>query len=672
MKITRIAACFLLCIAGLAQAQPQPDGLQFNVPYLCNDGRTYVVHRCERGPKFEACFYQSGQDSERYNTREAVVYQMTKMCKLQSAASGASTATTPAGSAATMPATSAVGAQPPSDLNNSRWDCGGGTTMTVFQCRRQAGQQACFIRLEQNGKFVTQAPKPYGEIQSHVSACKAMPQFNPAYLAEFPSHYRVVQGMLVGNPADNARRAIGAYYQLSEIIKVLAGPRALTPDEQKFLGDYSRLQGEMAQAAAKMFPTQQFDLNSNPFHYQRNDPKFGFEGIPVWATFLSPSIEMQYARIVGGNDDNYMLAVQSASLRAMKQADNDAKAAQAEASYAKDPGSVAARHCVESGRSQTECLAEAMKVGMKDLAGGDPLKGIAPEIPTGLRLTGVYSANGFLLDFRQDFVYVMCGTLIPQPRMYVVDRSGMQISVHVPISPKPITLPYKADGSLVGPGPIDVAGEVPIGRGGTSTTYEMQTHATTTQRQIDAADVGNYNSDQVHQNGMEFSVDQQTTSSNWVPSTTFHRVPTVPKTEHCNVGTLPAQGESVKISALLTQFLGSEASKSANTKPGLRLNGRYEAPGGLKIEFRDDSATLECGESFNSEGYEVSRENGQMLVKFQNSTGPLSLVLQPNGTLTGSGDVDVAGRKAIQAAGGGVDYLPRNASCSLGTLEAAK
>jgi hypothetical protein len=61
-----------------------------------------------------------------------------------------------------------------------------------------------------------------------------------------------------------------------------------------------------------------------------------------------------------------------------------------------------------------------------------------------------------------------------------------------------------------------------------------------------------------------------------------------------------------------------------------------------------------------------------LVIDFQNSTGSLSLILQPNGTLTGSGNVDVAGRRAIQGASGGVDYLPRNARCSLGTLEASK
>jgi hypothetical protein len=47
----------------------QQDRLQFNVPYLCSDGSTYVVHRCEKGPKFEFCYYQRDQNSERYNVR---------------------------------------------------------------------------------------------------------------------------------------------------------------------------------------------------------------------------------------------------------------------------------------------------------------------------------------------------------------------------------------------------------------------------------------------------------------------------------------------------------------------------------------------------------------------------------------------------------------------------
>jgi len=678
MKLKTFAAFLLLWTGGLVHSQQQPDGLQFNVPYLCNDGNVYVVHRCEKWPKFEACFYQHAPDSERYNTRQAVVYQMTKMCKVQGSAtsaagSGVQPSPGPAQTPQSAPDLNAAAPQTMATLNYSRWDCGGGTTMTVVQCQKKAGQDGCFIRLEQNGKFIAEAPKPLYEIQSHLSSCKAMPALNPPYLAEFPNPYRVVQGMLVGKPQENAVRSIGAFYQLGEIIRVFAGSRALTPDEQKLLGDYSRVQAEMAEAARKQFPGQQFDPASNPYRFKRNDPKFGFEGIPVWTTYLTPRMQEGFARAVGGSDDQYAMAVYREKRAATQKVDDEFRAADAEAHYAKDPGSVAVRHCVESGRSEMECLGEGMKIGMNQLMGGDIQESIVGKTPTGLRFTGVYSSNGFGLNFRQDMVYVVCGTLLPEPRKYTVDRSGTQVSVSIPITSPPLVLTYNAEGSLAGGGrTIAVAGEVPAGGGGASTTYEAQTTTTTTQRQLEPGEQREYSADQLHQNGGQFSVDQQTTSTNWSPTTTYQRPRTVPKTERCTVGTLPATSESLKTATVLTQVLGSKASKSANSAPGLRLNGKYEVQGGLKIEFRDDSATLECGESLNSEAYQVVRENGQMVVKFQNNTGPLSLIMQPNNTLTGSGDVEVTGRRAVQGSGGGIDYQSRNARCSLGTLTASR
>lgn len=546
--------------------------------------------------------------------------------------------------------------------------------MTVIQCQKNAGQDSCFIRVEQEGKLIAEAPKPLSEIQSHVNSCKAMPPPNPAYLVEFPNSYRVVQGMLVGKPEENMVRSVGAFYQLGEIIRALAGSRTLTPDEEKTLGDYSRVQAEMVEAAAKKFPGKQFDPSSNPYRFKRTDPRFGFEGIPVWTTYLTPGMQDAFARAVGGDDVKYAIAVDRQKRAATQKVNDDIRAADAEANYKKDPGSVAARHCVESGRSEVECLGEGLKVGAKDLMGGDLLEGIAPKTPTGLRLTGLYTAGNFALRFQQDNVAVGCGTLIEQSYPYRIERSASQIAVTVPITPKPLLLSFR-DGKLLGPGPIEVAGRVVIGGAvdHASTSYEMQTQTTTAQRQIDAADVGNYAMGEVHQNGMEYSVNEQTSSTNWAPTTQHHyQVPTAPKTERCTVAALPPAAANVSISGALTQVLGSKGSKSANIAPGLRLNGTYAAPDGLKIEFRDDSATLQCGESFNSEAYELRWGGSQLVVHFENSTGPLSLVLQPNGSLTGSGEVEVAGRRAVNGAGGGIDYLPRNARCSVGTLQASK
>ena len=212
-----IIALFFLC-ASAASLRAQ-DGLQFNVPYLCNDGVTYVVHKCLTGPKGEMCYYQAEGQSERYNTRASVVYQMTKMCKVKGAASPAAPAS-----------------QPSSDLQlDTPYQCAGGLTLTVFQCQKQNGQDYCFVKAEQNGKFLLQVPKPRAEIVTQTKACKAGAPFSPPYIAEFPSASYVVQAMVVGTPKENATRAMGALYQLTEIINVLSvqrGTGGYSPDEK--------------------------------------------------------------------------------------------------------------------------------------------------------------------------------------------------------------------------------------------------------------------------------------------------------------------------------------------------------------------------------------------------------------------------------------------------------
>jgi hypothetical protein len=189
--------------------------------------------------------------------------------------------------------------------------------------------------------------------------------------------------------------------------------------------------------------------------------------------------------------------------------------------------------------------------------------------------------------------------------------------------------------------------------------------------QIDAAETRNYEgTDAVHQNGMEYSVNEPVSSTSYAPvSHTTYVVPTKPKIEKCNAGVLPPTASNVKASEALTQLLGTQASKVAKTAPGLRIAGTYSGPGGLSIEFRDDSATVECGAAHNAESYSVVRAGGQLEVKMQNGAAPFTLVLQPNGTLVGSGTIAVDGRKLVPTAEGDVhNFVPVKANCSLGTL----
>ena len=636
---------------------------KLNVPYRCANGLTYTILSCKPYRADQWCEWREEQNGNLVTNAMSAWSSMTG--RLQGCTTDA---------AAANPSTQAAPGQPSDMQLNTPYQCAGGLTLTVFECANHGGQQYCQVKAEMDGKFIGQVPKLRSETAAQLKACTPGKPFDPPYLAEFPSAYRVVQGMLVGDPRQNVPRAIGAFYQISEILKVFAGPRAnggLTADEKKLLGDYSRISAEMAQAAAQKFPGEHFDPATNPYRFARTDPKFGFEGIPVWVTFFTPSMQEAFARDVGGSNDQYAIAVDREKRTAMQKLNADMAAAQAEQqeqSMPKDKGSVAMRRCLESGRSDTECLGEGMKIGVSEMTGGlIPTGAGAP----GLRLTGLYSAGNFGVRFMQDNVMLGCGTLMPQSLPYSVQRSGPRIVVSVAASPKPITLSWQPDGRLVGPGPVTINGRVQAGGAvaHTSTSYEAQTQTTTTQQSIGAADVANYSADQVHQNGMEYSVDQTTTSTSMVPTQTKHyEIPTVPKTEHCNVGALPPSGSNVSVSGVLSNVLGTNASKSASLAPGLRLNGNYAAPGGLSIEFRDDSATLDCSGALSSEAYAVSAEGGQMLVRFDHKGGPLSLVLQPNGTLSGSGTVAVAGRKVYKDANGHIAYTPQNASCAVGTL----
>lgn len=579
----------------------------------------------------------------------------------------------------------ALNAQQTSAPQVGVYHCTNGFTLTISRCDKYQGQDACFFKIENKGQVLMDSPGTPAGVDKIVRKCKgenvdATPAksaaasagpTNPAYLSEMPAPARVLAEIKGKDEEDTGERQMGAYRALVQIIDDMAyglshrnvsdaDNRAATPDEKRIRFAYETAYADLWHK-----------VTNKEGHVYDHDPALRNE---LLAKFFSENFRAQYFQA----NKNAMAAYKAFQdkMYAPPPAPGTNQAGDGRSHLANDAGSVAVRHCVESGRSELECLGEGMKVGLNELAAGTPLATMIPPPPTGLRLTGVYGDNGFALMFSFDYVTYSCGPLLPQGAQYTVERNGPQITVHLPIGgPRGVTLAYRADGKLAGPGPVDIMGQVVIGgaQGGTSTTYEMQAHTTTTQQQIGANEVSNFNASDVHQNGMEYSVNKQSTTWEWAPKTTQHAsVPTKPKLEHCNVGSLAPAGATPSAAALLTAVLGSKESKSANSTPGLRLNGTYGAAGGLKIEFRDDSGTLECGESRNSEAYTLGLDNGQYIVKFQNNTGPLSFILQPNGSLSGPASIEVTGRKAYQGADGHLAFTPLSTHCNVGTLTASK
>ncbi len=580
----------------------------------------------------------------------------------------------------------------------STYECQG-FTITIHRCGNVGGQDVCMFRADlPNGQNV-EGNKPRQEAIALLKACKLQPTgvkktggpLNPPYLKEMPSVEKVMQAMKTNDPRETALRQMGAFYQLTEIIATLSGPREIRgylPDEERIVQEYRVAAYNVGKAADAAFPgpylKEKTFSENRPYRYSRNDPRFGFQGIAVWQTFLSPGMQTQFAKIIGQDNAKY-----EAKVAEQKRAAADALVANSAPANSpaggvssngmkNDPGSVAARRCLESGRDQMECMGQGIKTGLSDLFGGFVGGVMGSDIPAGstgpagMRISGDFSAPGARIIFSEAEVSLACGTLVPQKVGYTVDRSGSQILVKVGIGPKNLAATLRPDGKLAGPGPVMVAGRVVIGTatgGGGAGGYEAQTHTTTQERQIAAADVPNYSADAVHQNGMEYSVSEQQTTTTYEPTAPQRRMdpPTEPKTERCNIGTIQGR-PPVGLVAGLSALLDPSAAKAPPKPFGLRMAGTYAGPGGLSIEFRLDSATVECGEAHVAMAYDVENGDGPLKLKMKNPAGPFVVMLRPDGNMEGSGTVNLAGRVITGSRGDDIVYAARNASCPLGTL----
>ena len=421
-------------------------------------------------------------------------------------------------------ASAARAQQPPPLQLNVPYHCPGNAIVVVKHCEMRSGTEVCsLVKGVPNAPLgdeismpkaqaaalglicTTQGGSPSSQTAARPSANGRI--LNPPYLGEMPSADRVLAAMKTNDPRETAVRQIWAFYELTEIIKALSGDRefartGMLPDEQKTMGEYQVAQYKISQEADKAFP------NNKPsedltYHFSRWDPKFGYKSINIWQ-FFSEGLQSQFAQIIGKDNARYA-ALRAEQKRIAAQgvsANPQADVPGVQQGMKNDPGRVAMRRCVESGRSEMECLGEGLKVGLKDLAGGDIVSNITGEkAAQGLRLTGAYSAssgNKLHIAFSQDKVIVNCGPLNSVPYPYQVERAANQISVQIPISPNPLVLAFKPDNTLAGPADVVVNGLVPIGRGGVSagTTapgYEEQTHTTTRERQIDAAEAQSSN-----------------------------------------------------------------------------------------------------------------------------------------------------------------------------------
>jgi hypothetical protein len=289
---------------------------------------------------------------------------------------------------------------------------------------------------------------------------------------------------------------------------------------------------------------------------------------------------------------------------------------------------------------------------------GLDLSGLQPTPPTGLRMTGDYkAADGFRLIFEPDQVTMVCKG-VPAPTPYTVQVTDTQANITIQ-NGKPFVVSLRADGKLAGTGQVRVTGQVPAGTRTEQTTGNSTQTATRT-RELTPLEAGQYPN--AKQNGQTFTI--QDDASQFVNGPSSRTViDFVTKTADCTLGVLSPIGASplqqVKNDADILTTIGAGLGAlmkggdlNAATKemlapkedeaitPGLRMNGSY-AGGSFGLTFHRESVTMACGDSEQALPYSVQHSGNKTMLMIQDKP---TMQLMPDGSLNGSGTVQVKGR----------------------------
>jgi hypothetical protein len=106
--------------------------------------------------------------------------------------------------------------------------------------------------------------------------------------------------------------------------------------------------------------------------------------------------------------------------------------------------------------------------------------------------------------------------------------------------------------------------------------------------------------------------------------------------------------------------------------PGLRMAASYGG-GSFGLSFHRESVTMACGEAEQALPYSIQRSGAKTMLVIENKPNPLSLQVMSDGSINGSGTVQVNGRiitGTTDDVNNPFTFAPRVASCPIGRLTA--
>lgn len=219
-----------------------------------------------------------------------------------------------------------------------------------------------------------------------------------------------------------------------------------------------------------------------------------------------------------------------------------------------DPTSLAVRRCLELGGNSLGCVGKGFGQGFLGMIGVDS-KDLGPHV-AGVTMGGLYRSPATVTTVSFDgssAAIENCGTLVADSHPYHIQKNGRTVEITIQNEPSPIHMFLRPDGSLTGPGLVDVKGRIITGY-----FTETKTH---------------YGKD----------CPEGCSSSTRIPNYAA-------KMERCNIATplnppSPAQQSAASNTASQLQslpvvgaLLGAAGTIAPASKPGIRMTGEYSGP----------------------------------------------------------------------------------------------
>lgn len=466
------------------------------------------------------------------------------------------------------------------------------------------------------------------------------------YTTSLPSVQKVETQLQGTDPADTAARQVAVFEYLQTYIQRIKSARDFrgpyTPGETQKLTDYAKAQYDL---------TQSFKASHTPAEFARFGQLEGNYSVNNALDWIKQLEGAQAADTYRGAEASLAQTYQQHEDKLqqdMKQANSQANGGSFMDGFYSEAGprklSPEQNRCLELGGKFNAC-AGAMTGLVKGLANVISLGAMDDEQKeqpplSGVVLVGTYHSRTDLpevsLGSNGGMTLSKCGTLVDATHPYTIRKSGATTQIVAENEPNPIVLTLQPDGSLSGPGSIQVKGSIITGYNNqyscTNSTPYTHGNCTTTSTPIYAASM------------------QRCTLSQFAA---MPPPPPPPKPK----GLIGEVGDMFGMDDPVAAIYG------------FRMAGPYASSSGMLLSFENGFVTLDCGKAHINAPYTVDNTASGFVVHVQNVGGAFVLGVAPDTTLRGSGSTTVNGRLVASVTGASnVTFTPHSESCNVGTF----